>query len=76
MYASTPSRRPDPHPLAAGLLADQAFMARRMAQTPLRRAGEPHEIAGIAVMLSSAAGAFITGQTLVADGGTTISDGT
>jgi NAD(P)-dependent dehydrogenase (short-subunit alcohol dehydrogenase family) len=51
-------------------------MARRMAQTPLRRAGEPHEIAGIAVMLSSAAGAFITGQTLVADGGTTISDGT
>jgi hypothetical protein len=23
MYASTPSRRPDPHPLAAGLLADQ-----------------------------------------------------
>lgn len=62
-------------PLAAGLLADQSFMTRRMAQTPLRRPGEPHEIAGVAVMLASAAGAFITGQTLVVDGGTTISDG-
>lgn len=62
-------------PLAAGLLADDAFMTRRMAQTPLRRPGEPHEIAGVAVMLASAAGAFITGQTLVVDGGTTISDG-
>lgn len=62
-------------PLAAGLLADDSFMTRRMAQTPLRRPGEPHEIAGVAVMLASAAGAFITGQTLVVDGGTTISDG-
>ncbi|WP_373987180.1 SDR family NAD(P)-dependent oxidoreductase [Duganella sp. BuS-21] len=62
-------------PLAAGLLADDAFMARRLAQTPLRRPGEPHEIAGVAVMLASVAGAFITGQTLVVDGGTTISDG-
>ncbi|MYM22672.1 glucose 1-dehydrogenase [Duganella sp. FT135W] len=62
-------------PLAASLLADQTFMTRRMAQTPLRRPGEPHEIAGVAVMLASAAGAFITGQTLVVDGGTTISDG-
>lgn len=62
-------------PLAAGLLADEALMTRRMAQTPLRRPGEPHEIAGVAVMLASAAGAFITGQTLVVDGGTTISDG-
>jgi NAD(P)-dependent dehydrogenase (short-subunit alcohol dehydrogenase family) len=62
-------------PLAAKLLADQSFMTRRMAQTPLRRPGEPNEIAGVAVMLASAAGAFITGQTLVVDGGTTISDG-
>lgn len=62
-------------PLATGLLADEAFMARRMAMTPLRRPGEPHEVAGVAVMLASAAGAFITGQTLVVDGGTLISDG-
>jgi NAD(P)-dependent dehydrogenase (short-subunit alcohol dehydrogenase family) len=62
-------------PLAAGLIADDAFMARRLATTPLRRVGEPHEVAGVAVMLAAAAGAFITGQTLVVDGGTLVSDG-
>ncbi len=39
---------------------------------PLRRIGEPDEIAGAAVMLASAAGSFTTGQTLVIDGGGTI----
>jgi len=62
-------------PLADGLLANDAFMARRLQATPLRRIGEPHEVAGLAVLLASRAGAFITGQTLVADGGTLISDG-
>lgn len=62
-------------PLAEGLMANEAFMARRLAATPLRRVGEPHEVAGVAVMLASAAGGFITGQTLVVDGGTVISDG-
>jgi NAD(P)-dependent dehydrogenase (short-subunit alcohol dehydrogenase family) len=61
-------------PLAAGLLASDAFMERRLAMTPLRRVGEPHEIAGVAVMLASKAGGFITGQTLVVDGGTLITD--
>lgn len=58
-----------------GLMRDKAFMERRLALTPLRRVGMPEEIAGIAVMLASPAGAFITGQNIVADGGTTISDG-
>jgi NAD(P)-dependent dehydrogenase (short-subunit alcohol dehydrogenase family) len=62
-------------PLAAGLMRDEAFMQRRLAMTPLRRVGQPHEVAGVAVMLASAAGAFITGQNLVVDGGTLISDG-
>jgi NAD(P)-dependent dehydrogenase (short-subunit alcohol dehydrogenase family) len=62
-------------PLAAQLLADDAFMARRLQATPLRRVGEPHEIAGVVVMLASRAGGFVTGQNLVVDGGTTISDG-
>jgi NAD(P)-dependent dehydrogenase (short-subunit alcohol dehydrogenase family) len=39
---------------------------------PLRRIGEPDEIAGTAVFLASAAGSFITGQTIVVDGGATI----
>ncbi|HEX3848070.1 MAG TPA: SDR family oxidoreductase, partial [Steroidobacteraceae bacterium] len=37
--------------------------------------GEVHEVAGVAVMLASAAGGFVTGQNLVVDGGTVISDG-
>lgn len=61
--------------LAEGLMRDPAFMARRMQATPLRRVGEPAEVAGVAVLLASRAGAFITGQTLVVDGGTLISDG-
>jgi len=39
---------------------------------PLRRIGEPDEIAGAAVFLASSAGSFTTGQTLVIDGGGTI----
>jgi NAD(P)-dependent dehydrogenase (short-subunit alcohol dehydrogenase family) len=38
-------------------------------ETPLRRIGEPDDIGGIAVLLASAAGKYITGQTIVADGG-------
>ena len=40
--------------------------------TPLRRIGEPDEIAGAAVFLASKAGSFITGQAIVLDGGATI----
>ncbi|MDX1491798.1 MAG: SDR family oxidoreductase [Pseudohongiellaceae bacterium] len=39
---------------------------------PLRRIGEPDEIAGAAIYLASDAGSFITGQTIVVDGGGTI----
>ncbi|MDE2133727.1 MAG: SDR family oxidoreductase [Alphaproteobacteria bacterium] len=39
---------------------------------PLRRLGVPDDIAGAAVFLASRAGAWITGQTIVIDGGATI----
>ena len=42
------------------------------ARTPLGRIGDPDEIAGAAVFLASKAGAFMTGQTIVIDGGQTI----
>src|ERR1700694_1925594 len=42
------------------------------ARSPLLRIGEPDEIAGAAVFLGSAAGTFMTGQTIVIDGGATI----
>ncbi len=41
-------------------------------RTPMRRWGAPQDLAGAAVFLASDASAFITGQTLVADGGMTI----
>ncbi|MBE8190765.1 MAG: SDR family oxidoreductase, partial [Alphaproteobacteria bacterium] len=40
--------------------------------TPLRRIGQPDEIAGAAVFLASEAGAYTNGQQLVIDGGQTI----
>jgi NAD(P)-dependent dehydrogenase (short-subunit alcohol dehydrogenase family) len=43
--------------------------------TPMRRIGEPHEIAGAAVFLASPASTFMTGQTIVVDGGSTIGVG-
>ena len=43
-------------------------------KAPLRRIGEPDDIGGVAVFLASRAGAFITGQTLVVDGGVTIAE--
>jgi len=47
---------------------------RTVASYPLRRIGEPDDVAGTAVMLASKAGRFITGQTIVVDGGATIAD--
>src|SRR5665213_2543244 len=43
------------------------------ARSPLLRIGIPDEIAGAAVLMGSRAGDFITGQTIVIDGGATIS---
>jgi NAD(P)-dependent dehydrogenase (short-subunit alcohol dehydrogenase family) len=42
---------------------------------PLRRIGEPHEIAGAAVFLAANASTFMTVQTIVIDGGVTIAIG-
>jgi NAD(P)-dependent dehydrogenase (short-subunit alcohol dehydrogenase family) len=39
---------------------------------PLRRIGEPDELAGAAVYLASKAGSFMTGQAMIVDGGATI----
>ncbi len=60
---------------ARPLLDNPELLSRRLASTPLRRAGTAQEVAGIAVMLAARAGANITGQNLIVDGGTIISDG-
>jgi len=43
----------------------------RAQTTPLRRLGEPDDIAGAAVFLAAPAGAWMTGQAIIIDGGTT-----
>jgi NAD(P)-dependent dehydrogenase (short-subunit alcohol dehydrogenase family) len=56
---------------ARALWEDEALVARRIAATPLRRLGEAEDIAGAALLLASPAGRYITGQTIVVDGGVT-----
>ncbi len=56
---------------ARALWEDPAIYKKRTRDTPLKRIGEVDEVAGAAVFLASAAGNFISGQTIVIDGGTT-----
>jgi NAD(P)-dependent dehydrogenase (short-subunit alcohol dehydrogenase family) len=57
---------------ARALWENPEFERKRAAETPLGRIGEPDEIAGAAVFLASQAASFMTGQTMVIDGGVTI----
>ncbi|MCF4127455.1 SDR family oxidoreductase [Methylobacterium sp. SyP6R] len=57
---------------ARALWEDPTSRAAYTARTPLARIGQPDEIAGAAVFLASPAGAFMTGQSIVIDGGQTI----
>lgn len=54
---------------ARALWEDPDNLRRRTRDTPLDRIGEPDEIAGAAVFLAAPAGRFMTGQTMVIDGG-------
>jgi len=56
---------------ARALWEDKELLDRRNATSPLRRIGEPHEIAGAVAFLGSDASTFMTGQTIVIDGGVT-----
>lgn len=57
---------------AKALWENPETLKRSTAGAPLRRIGEPDEIAGAAVYLASKAGSFTTGQVIVCDGGATI----
>ena len=58
---------------AQALWDNPEILERSTSGAPLKRIGMPDEIAGAAVFLASQAGAFMTGQSLVIDGGATIS---
>src|SRR3954454_97730 len=57
---------------ARALYENPERRAAREAATPLRRLGQPEELAGAALLLASRAGSYITGHTLVVDGGTMV----
>ncbi len=54
------------------LWEDPDYYAAVVSSYPLRRIGEPKDVAGAAVFLASDAAEFLTGQTIVIDGGATI----
>ncbi len=57
---------------ARALWENPDLLAQTLKQSPLNRIGDPVDIAGTAILLASDAGRFITGQTIVVDGGVTI----
>ena len=58
--------------LASAILKNEELLAHVLAKTPMRRYGTPDEIAGGALYLASDTASFLTGHTLVIDGGMTI----
>ncbi|MBS27805.1 MAG: short-chain dehydrogenase [Alphaproteobacteria bacterium] len=57
---------------ARALWENPEFADPRITATPMRRLGDPEDIAGAAVFLASGAASWVTGQTLVIDGGATV----
>ena len=56
--------------MLAGIMAeDPAARDRILSRTPLGRAGEPEEVAAVAVFLASDEASYLTGQTIYPDGG-------
>lgn len=54
---------------ARALWENPAILKQTMSTTPMRRIGEPDEIAGAAVFLASMAGSYMNGQSMIVDGG-------
>jgi NAD(P)-dependent dehydrogenase (short-subunit alcohol dehydrogenase family) len=58
-------------PMTERWLADPVFVEALMANSPMGRAAQPEEIAGVVLFLCSAAASFATGQVHIIDGGQT-----
>jgi NAD(P)-dependent dehydrogenase (short-subunit alcohol dehydrogenase family) len=59
-------------PLSAAVLDDPKIKRRVVSRTPLGRIGKMEDLIGTTIFLASEAGAYVTGQTIVVDGGMTI----
>jgi NAD(P)-dependent dehydrogenase (short-subunit alcohol dehydrogenase family) len=60
---------------ARALWENPEILKRVTSVAALKRIGEPRELAGAAIFLASDAASFVTGQTLVVDGGSTFGAG-
>ncbi len=58
--------------MTAQMLKIPAMMAPVLARTPLKRVGHPRDVAGAVLFLTSGAASYITGQTVLVDGGYSI----
>lgn len=54
------------------LFEDRRWARARQAEIPLRRFGEPEDLMGLAVFLASGASDHLTGQTIIIDGGASL----
>jgi NAD(P)-dependent dehydrogenase (short-subunit alcohol dehydrogenase family) len=61
--------------LARTLWEDPVSHAKAISSMPLGRIGEPEEVAGAAVFVASDASRYVTGQTIIVDGGATVTMG-
>ena len=62
-------------PIDADVKADPAKWQMLLDEIPLKRVGQPEEIAKLALYLASEAAAYVTGATYVIDGGLTLNTG-
>lgn len=56
-------------PLTKSLLADPDLVAEVISRTPMKRIGEPEDVAGLVAFLCMPGAAYITGQCVAVDGG-------